>query len=87
MAVSKAWTSLHYKANQFSCAGYGPFNWCVTRQNRCPTAMTVGPTASSALNRLLNERYNNAAAFGSPSGRSYYAWRGYLGCDPVADHS
>lgn len=83
-AVSKAWTSQHYKSNQFSCAAYDPWNWFGTCQDQCPTAMTVGPSASAALNRLLNERYNNSGAFGPPSGRSYYAWMGYLGCDPVA---
>jgi hypothetical protein len=49
--------------------------------------MTVGSTANSALNRLLNERYNNSGAFGAPSGRSYYAWMGYGGCDPVGENA
>ncbi len=82
--VSTAWVTNHYKPNRFACAGYDPWNWFGTCQDQCPTAMTIGATASSALNRLLNERYNNTGAFGSPSGRSYYAWMGYVGCDPVA---
>ncbi len=86
-SVAHAWTGAHYKSNKFACAGYDPFNWFGTCQDQCPTAMTVGATASSALNRLLNERYNNSAVFGSPSGRSYYAWMGYPGCDPVAENA
>lgn len=82
--VAYAWATSHYKSNQFSCAGYDPLGWFGTCQDQCPTAMTVGPSGGNALNRLLNERYNNAAAFGPPSGRSYYAWMGYPGCDPVA---
>lgn len=87
IAVSRAWTSQHYKSNQFSCAAYDPHNYYGTCQDQCPTAMTVGATASAALNRLLHERYNNSGAFGSPGGRSYYAWMGYLGCDPVAQNA
>jgi hypothetical protein len=86
-SVAHAWTSAHYKPNQFSCAGYDPFNWFGTCQDQCPTAMTVGATPGNALNRLLHERYNNSAAFGSPSGRGYYAWMGYPGCDPVAENA
>lgn len=85
MPVSTAWVTNHYKSNQFSCAGYDPFGWFGTCQDQCPTAMAVGPTASSALNRLLHERYNNSGAFGSPTGRSWYAWMGYRGCDPVGE--
>ncbi len=85
MPVSNAWTSNHYKSNQFSCAAYDPFNWFGTCQDQCPTAMTIGPNGGSALNRLLNERYNNSAAFGSPTSRNYYAWMGYVGCDPVSE--
>lgn len=86
-SVAKAWTNNHYKSNKFSCAAWDPFGWFGTCQDQCPTAMTVGPTAASALNRLLHERYNNSAAFGSPSGRNYYAWMGYPGCDPVAENA
>jgi hypothetical protein len=84
LPVSTAWVTNHYKPNQFSCAAYDPFNWFGTCQDQCPTAMTIGPSGSNALNRLLNERYNNSGAFGSPTSRNYYAWMGYLGCDPVA---
>lgn len=86
-SVAKAWTGAHYKSNKFSCAGWDPFNWFGTCQDQCPTAMTIGATPANALNRLLNERYNNSAAFGSPNGRSYYAWMGYPGCDPVAENA
>jgi len=86
-SVAKSWTSNHYKSNKFSCAGYDPFGWFGTCQDQCPSAMTVGPTAASALNRLLNERYNNSNSFGPPSGRSYYAWMGYPGCDPVGENA
>ncbi len=85
--VARAWTTSHYKSNQFSCAAYDPFNWFGTCQDQCPTAMTVGATPGNALNRLLNERYNNTAAFGPPNGRAYYAWMGYPGCDPVAENA
>lgn len=85
MPVSTAWVTNHYKPNQFSCAWYDPFNWFGTCQDQCPTAMTVGPTGGNALNRLLNERYNNSAAFGPPTARNYYAWMGYPGCDPVSE--
>lgn len=85
MSVARAWTTSHYKSNKFKCAAYDPFNWFGTCQDQCPTALTVGPTAGNALNRLLNERYNNSGAFGSPSGNAYYAWMGYPGCDPVAE--
>lgn len=86
MPVSTAWVTNHYKPNQFSCAWYDPFNIFGTCQDQCPTAMTIGPSGGNALNRLLNERYSNVGAFGSPSGRSYYAWMGYLGCDPVGQN-
>ncbi|MEF7615678.1 DUF6345 domain-containing protein [Aquincola sp. MAHUQ-54] len=86
MPVAKAWVTNHYKSNQFACAAYDPFNWFGTCQDQCPTAMTIGPTAGNALNRLLHERYNNSGAFGSPTGRSYYAWMGYLGCDPLGQN-
>ncbi len=84
MPVAKAWVTNHYKSNRFSCASHDPFNWFGTCQDQCPTAMTIGPSASNALFRLNHERYNNSAAFGSPTGRAYYAWMGYVGCDPVA---
>ena len=83
MPVATAWVTNHYKNNQFSCAAYDPLGWFGTCQDQCPTAMTVGPTGGNALNRLLNERYNNSAAFGPPSGNAHYAWMGYRGCDPV----
>jgi hypothetical protein len=82
-SVANAWTGHHYKSNKMACAAYDPFNFFGTCQDQCPVAMTVGPTGGSALNRLVNERYNNSAAFGPPSGNSYYAWMGYPGCDPV----
>jgi hypothetical protein len=85
MPVANAWTNNHYKSNKFECAAWDPFNWFGTCQDQCPTAMTIGATPGNALNRLLNERYNNSAVFGSPTGRSYYAWMGYVGCDPVAE--
>lgn len=83
-SVAKGWVMNHYKSNQFACAAYDPFNWFGTCQDQCPTAYSTDSTASRALNRLLYERYNNSAAFGSPAGTNYYAWMGYLGCDPVA---
>jgi hypothetical protein len=86
-SVAKAWTGAHHKSNKFSCAAYDPFNWFGTCQDQCPTAMTIGATPANALNRLLHERYNNSAVFGSPNGRSYYAWMGYPGCDPVAENA
>jgi hypothetical protein len=86
-SVANAWVQNHHKSNSLGCASYDPFNFFGTCQDQCPTAMTVGPTANSALTRLLNERYNNSAAFGSPSGRSYYAWMGYGGCDPVGENT
>ncbi|MEO5732924.1 MAG: DUF6345 domain-containing protein [Rubrivivax sp.] len=86
-SAAKGWVTSHYKPNRFSCASYDPFNWFGTCQDQCPTAMTVGPTAGNALNRLLNERYNNSSAFGSPTGRNYYAWMGYPGCDPVSENA
>lgn len=86
-SVASAWTGAHYKSNKFSCAGYDPFNWFGTCQDQCPTAMTIGATRESAMSRLLNERYNNSAAFGAPSGRGYYAWMGYPGCDPVGENA
>jgi hypothetical protein len=87
--VANAWTSHHHKSNQFDCAWYDPFNWYGTCQDQCPAAYTIGTSGSAALNRLLNERYNNSGAFGSPTpGAStpanWYAWMGFLGCDPVA---
>lgn len=85
--VATAWVTTLYKSNKFSCAAYDPFNWFGTCQDQCPTAMTVGPSGGNALNRLLHERYNNSAAFGSPSGNSYYAWMGYVGCDPVGQNA
>lgn len=84
MPVAKAWVTNHHKVNKFACASYDPFNWFGTCQDQCPTAMTVGPSGANALHRLNNERYNNSAAFGSPTSRNYYAWMGYLGCDPVS---
>jgi hypothetical protein len=81
--VSTAWVTSHYKPNQFACAAWDPFGFFGTCRSQCPTAMTIGPTGGNALNRLVNERYNNSAAFGSPTGRNYYAWMGYLGCHPV----
>ncbi|OGB04977.1 MAG: hypothetical protein A3E25_23010 [Burkholderiales bacterium RIFCSPHIGHO2_12_FULL_69_20] len=86
-SVAKAWTGAHYKSNKFSCAPYDPFNWFGTCQDQCPTAMTIGATPGNALNRLLNERYNNSGSFGPPNGRSYYAWMGYPGCNPVAENA
>lgn len=83
MPVATAWVTNHHKNNQFSCAGWDPLGWFGTCQDQCPTAMTVGPTAANALYRLTHERYNNSASFGPPTGRNYYAWMGYLGCDPV----
>lgn len=85
MPVATAWVTNHYKSNRMGCAAHDPNNWYGTCQDQCPTAMTIGPTAGNALNRLLNERYNNSSAFGSPTGRSYYAWMGYVGCDPVGE--
>lgn len=82
MPVSTAWVTSHHKSNQFACAWYDPFNWWGTCQDQCPTAMTIGASGGEALNRLLNERYN--WVWGSPSGNSWYAWMGYIGCDPVA---
>lgn len=84
MPVSTGWVTSHYKSNKFSCAAWDPFNWFGTCQDQCPTAMTVGPTGGSALSRLLNERYN--WVWGPPTGNGYYAWMGYLGCDPVAQN-
>ncbi|CAN5919251.1 hypothetical protein BH11PSE8_BH11PSE8_47030 [soil metagenome] len=81
--VANAWVTNHHKNNRFACASYDPFGWFGTCQDQCPTAMTVGPTAANALYRLTHERYNNSASFGPPTGRNYYAWMGYLGCDPV----
>jgi hypothetical protein len=86
-SVAKAWTNSHYKSNSLGCAGYDPFNWFGTCQDQCPSAMTIGHTGGNALNRLLNERYNNSAAFGSPLNRNYYAWMGYPGCDPVGENA
>ena len=83
--ISTAWVTSHYKSNKFSCAAWDPFNWFGTCQDQCPTAMTIGSTASSALTRLLHERYNNV--YGPPSGRNYYAWMGYVGCDPVSENA
>jgi Family of unknown function (DUF6345) len=85
--VAYAWVTNHYRANQFSCDSGDPFNWFGTCQDQCPTAMTIGPSGGNALNRLLHERYNNSAAFGSPTSRNFYAWMGYLGCDPVAQNA
>jgi hypothetical protein len=85
-SVARAWTGAHYKSNRFSCAAYDPFNWFGTCQDQCPTAMTVGANGASALNRLLNERYNNSAAFGPPNGNAAYAWMGYPGCDPAGEN-
>jgi hypothetical protein len=87
--VANAWVTHHYKSNQFACAWYDPFNLFGTCQDQCPTAYAIGTSGAAALNRLLNERYNNSAAFGSPKPNAstpanYYAWMGYLGCDPVA---
>jgi len=86
-SVARAWTTNHYKSNKMACAAYDPFNWFGTCQDQCPSAMTIGASGGSALNRLLNERYNNSAAFGSPNGRSHYAWMGYPGCDPVGENA
>ncbi len=83
-SVAKGWVINHYKSNSVGCAGYDPFNWFGTCQDQCPTAYSTDSTPSRALNRLLYERYNNSAAFGSPINTNYYAWMGYLGCDPVA---
>jgi hypothetical protein len=85
LPVSTAWVTNHYKPNRFSCAAWDPFNWFGTCQDQCPTALTVGPSGANALNRLLNERYNNSGAFGSPAGNGWYAWMGYPGCDPVSE--
>ncbi len=85
MPVATAWVTSHYKSNKMGCAGYDPFNWFGTCQDQCPSAMTVGPTGGSALNRLLNERYNSG--WGAPTGNSYYAWMGYPGCDPVGENA
>ena len=87
MPAASAWTTSHYKSNKFACASYDAFNWFGTCQDQCPTAMTIGPNKANALHRLLNERYNNSDSFGSPSGRSYYAWMGYPGCDPVSENA
>lgn len=84
MSVARAWVNNHHKANRFRCASYDPFNWFGSCQDQCPTAMAIGPSPGSAMARLMFERYNNTAAFDSPTSRNYYAWMGYLGCDPVA---
>ncbi len=85
--VSTAWVTSHYKSNKMACEGYDPFNWFGTCQDQCPAAMSIGPSGGNALNRLLNERYNNSGAFGSPTGNSHYAWMGYRGCDPVGENA
>jgi hypothetical protein len=87
VSVANAWTTNHYKSNKMGCAGYDPFNWFGTCQDQCPSAMTIGNSAGNALNRLVNERYNNSAAFGPPNGRSAHAWMGYPGCDPVGENA
>lgn len=86
-SVARAWVTNHYKSNKMACAAYDPFNWFGTCQDQCPSAMTIGATGGSALNRLLNERYNNSGVFGSPGSRAHYAWMGYRGCDPVGENA
>jgi hypothetical protein len=83
-SVANAWVANHYKSNQFACAAYDPLNLYGTCKDQCPTAMTVGASGGEALGRLFNERYNNSTAWGAPSGNSYYAWMGYVGCEPQA---
>lgn len=87
MSVANAWVVSHYKSNRFDCAAWDPFGWFGTCQDQCPTAMTIGPSGASALNRLHNERYNNSGVFGSPTSRNWYAWMGYLGCDPSGENA
>jgi hypothetical protein len=87
VSVATSWVTNHYKSNNRGCASYDPFNWFGTCQDQCPTAMTVAASGGFALNRLLNERYNNSGSFGSPGGNSHYAWMGYVGCDPVGENA
>lgn len=86
-SVAKAWTNNHYKSNKMGCEPWDPFNWFGTCQDQCPSAMTIGASPGNALNRLLNERYNNSGVFGSPNSRSYHAWMGYPGCNPVGENA
>ena len=60
---------------------YAQLNQLVREAGRMPPYISP-----NTMNRLLNERYNNSAAFGSPTGRSYYAWMGYPGCDPAGEN-
>lgn len=87
VSVATSWVTNHYKSNKMGCAGYDPFNWFGTCQDQCPTAMTIAASGGFALNRLLNERYNNSGAFGPPAGNNYYAWMGYVGCNPVGENA
>lgn len=80
-SVAYSWVTNNHRPNQFECAWYDPFNVFGTCQDQCPVAYSIGPTANSALSRINNERYNSG--MGSPSSNAYYAWMGYVGCDPV----
>ncbi len=78
--ISTAWVTNHHKQGQFNCAAYDPFNWFGTCKDQCPVAYAIGTSGGDALNRLLNERYNNV--FPNPGGSSWYAWMAYNGCKP-----
>ncbi len=81
-SISRSWVHNLYD-DRVDCAGYDPWNWFGTCQEQCPVAYSIGPTGSSALTRLVNERYNYVYA--DPTGNNGWAYRYIVACDPSGE--
>lgn len=82
-SMANAWVTNHYRNNSVDCEWYDPWNWLGTCQDQCPVAYSIGSTESDVLTRLLYERYNNI--FSDPTGKNWYAWMAYDGCNSVGE--
>ncbi len=82
-SVAHAWVTNHYKKGSQGCEWHDPFNWFGTCRDQCPVAYSIGTSASDALTRLNNERYNNVLS--NPGGNNWYAYKYYAGCHPVGE--
>ena len=82
VAISRSWVNNLYDST-VNCAWYDPFGWFGTCDEQCPVAYSVSISGSSALTRLINERYNYV--YTDPTGHSGWAWRYISGCDPSGE--
>jgi hypothetical protein len=83
VSISHSWVTNHYHNDSMDCEWYDPFNWFGTCDDQCPIGYSIGSSASDALTRLNNERYNNV--YSDPSSHSWYAYEYYASCDPVGE--